>query len=131
MHVQRNGRTGYEIRNGQKFHSPLLEFGQPVMVKAPGADDHTLGKLEPRFIEGLWFGRCHTSNEHLVSTVDGMVRSRTVKPLKDMDGTDLWKQHEWTPWRPNRSVAEDPQPTEADDKTPEGGTGGSPTVKFL
>ena len=32
------------------------------MVKAPGADDHTLGKLEPRFIEGLWFGRCHASN---------------------------------------------------------------------
>ena len=65
------------------------------------------GKLEERWIDGLWLGKRRDSNEHLLATKEGVTAGRTVKRLDrdQFNVADLYRQIQWAEPEPATSVA--------------------------
>ena len=58
------------------YQSPILLVGEAVACRRPGA---LVNKLESAWLEGIWLGRDSKTEEHLIGTLNGMVRSRALK----------------------------------------------------
>ena len=58
------------------YQSPILLVGEAVACRRPGA---LVNKLESAWLEGIWLGRDSKTDEHLIGTPNGMVRSRALK----------------------------------------------------
>eukprot|EP00972_Heterocapsa_arctica_P066840 9863180-Heterocapsa_arctica.AAC.1 len=86
-HIRRNGVTPYEQVNHRSYNRPVLPFGTLVCVRRP--DALLKPKLEARWIYGLWLGRQVSGDEHIVITAQGMLTSRTCKPMPLTSNPDL------------------------------------------
>ena len=69
--------TAYEKMHQKKFSCPMVEIGEGVVCRQPGAAQN---KLELPWLEGLWLGRDSRTNEHLVGTPTRVTRSRAIRP---------------------------------------------------
>ena len=89
------GETAYGQLQGRPYRSPMLPFGTPVLLRRPGVLEQ--GKLEERWIDGLWLGRRHDSDEHVVATKEGIIAGRTVKRLDrdQLNVVNLYRQIQW------------------------------------
>ena len=65
------------------------------MCRRPGA-------LESTWLEGIWLGRDSKTDEHLIGTPSGMVRSRALKRRVERRRWDTTLLHAmiWDPWKP-------------------------------
>ena len=72
--------TPYENIRGPKYNKEILPLGEQVLARSPGANASRL--LQP-WVTGLWLGRDTLSNEHLVGTAAGVMRSRAVRRLQE------------------------------------------------
>ena len=89
--VGKDGRTPYERLKGEKYGGTFMEFGSLVMLRL--ADKPQGGRMQERWIEGIWLGSRFNTLEHLVSRrSDGVVvRTRAVReiprtvPKSDLD----------------------------------------------
>ena len=70
--------TPYEKIRGQKDRKEILSLGEQVLARRAGANVNQL--LQP-WVTGLWLGRDTLSDEHLVGTAAGVMRSRAVRRL--------------------------------------------------
>ena len=68
--------TAYEKIRHMSYQSPILLVGEAVACRRPGA---LVNKLESAWLEGIWLGRDSKTDEHLIGTPNGMVRSRALK----------------------------------------------------
>ena len=59
-----------------KYQRPLVEMGESVICRRPGAQ---LNKLELFWLEGIYFGRDGRTDEHLAGTPGGVTRSRAIR----------------------------------------------------
>ena len=55
------------------------------MAKIADADKMRAGKLESAWVKAVWVGRVDRSNEHLLLTTKGCIRSRVVRRIPDGD----------------------------------------------
>ena len=83
-----------------KFDSPLLPIllvGEAVPCRRPGA---LVNKYESAWLEDVWFGRGSKTDEHLIATSYGMVRSRALKRRVERRRWDvtLLNAMIWDPW---------------------------------
>ena len=79
--VRRDTRmTPYEKIRGQKYRKEILPLGEQVLARRAGANVNQL--LQP-WVTGLWLGRDTLSDEHLVGTAAGVMRSRAVRRLQE------------------------------------------------
>ena len=80
---QKTKQTPYERTRGCRYESSLVPFGEVVMAKIPDADKMRAGKLDSAWVKAVWVGRVDKSDEHLLLTTKGCVRSRVVGRLPD------------------------------------------------
>ena len=80
---QRTKQTPYERTRGCRYESALVPFGEVVMAKIADADKMRAGKLDSAWIKAVWVGRVDKSNEHLLLTTKGCIRSRVVRRIPD------------------------------------------------
>ena len=91
--------TAYEKIRHMSYQSPILLVGEAVACRRPGA---LVNKLESAWLEGIWLGRDSKTDEHLIGTPSGMVRSRALKRRVERRrcDTDLLNATVWDPWNP-------------------------------
>ena len=73
--------TPYERTRGCRYESALVPFGEVVMAKIADADKMRAGKLDSAWVKAVWVGRVDRSNEHLLLTTKGCIRSRVVRRI--------------------------------------------------
>ena len=79
--VRRDTRmTPYEKIRGQKYRKEILPLGEQLLARRPGASVNRL--LQP-WVTGLWLGRGTLSDEHLMGTAAGVMRSGAVRRLQE------------------------------------------------
>ena len=81
------------------YQNPILLVGEAVACRRPGA---LVNKLESAWLEGIWLGRDSKTDEHLIGTPNGMVRSRALKRRVERRrwDTTLLNAMIWDPWKP-------------------------------
>ena len=91
--------TAYEKIRHMSYQSPILLVGEAVACRRPGA---LVNKLESAWLEGIWLGRDSKTDEHLIGTPSGMVRSRALKRRVERRrwDTTLLNAMIWDPWKP-------------------------------
>ena len=91
--------TAYEKIRHMSYQSPILLVGEAVACRRPGA---LVNKLESSWLEGIWLGRDSKTDEHLIGTPNGMVRSRALKRRVERRrwDTTLLNAMIWDPWKP-------------------------------
>ena len=72
--------TPYEKIRGQKYKNEILRLGEQVLARRPGAG---VNQLLQRWVTGLWLGRDTLSDERLIGTAAGVMRSRAVRRLQE------------------------------------------------
>ena len=86
--VHPDGVTSYERIKGRPYSGTMFEFGQCILYKASAKVQG--GNMEPRWAKGLWLGKRFSTEEHVVSTVDGIIiRSGAVRPHPDLEYDSL------------------------------------------
>ena len=70
-----DGKTPHEKIRGRKCKEPIVPFGELVWYKQLKESHEQRGKLETTWQEGIWLGQRNKSNEVLIGTKDGVVKS--------------------------------------------------------
>jgi hypothetical protein len=70
------GKTLFQKARGHECKDEVLIPGEVCEWKEPGEQR---AKLELAWTPGVWLGRTTDSNEHLVGTANGVLRTRTVR----------------------------------------------------
>jgi hypothetical protein len=99
FHVRPDLRcTPYTKVKWRVYAQPIVPFGELVLARRPGAH---LQKAESWFVYGAWAGRDGRTDEHLIVTRAGVLRSRAVRRLTPDQcwSTELIDEVPWTPWR--------------------------------
>ena len=70
----------YEKIRGQKYRKEILPLGEQVLARRPGANAN---QARQPWVTGLWLGRGALSDEHLIGTAAGVMRSKAVRRLQE------------------------------------------------
>ena len=68
------------------------------MAKIADADKMRAGKLDSAWVKAVWVGRVDRSNEHLLLTTKGCIRSRVVRPIPDGNQASYHAEVQGLPW---------------------------------
>ena len=104
--VRRDTRmTPFEKICGQKYRKEILPLVGQVLARRPGANVNQL--MQP-WVTGLWLGRDTLSDEHLIGTAAGVMKSR-VRRLQE---PARWVRAAlsamlFTPWSPHLNLPGD------------------------
>ena len=93
---RRGGPTPFEQVNQRIYQRPVLPFGTPVWLRRPDALLQT--KLELHWNAGLWLGRLALGDENIAITDQGIIMSRTCRPMPAgaiQDMTKFLEQLDW------------------------------------
>ena len=89
--VAHDGKTAYERIKLKQYHGQFYEFGEVIMSKVPGKPSG--GRMEPRWLRGIWLGKRWGSDEHIISIPSGKyVRARNVRPCAEGFDRELFDQ---------------------------------------
>ena len=99
FHIGQDSTTAYEKIRHTSHQNPILLVGEAVACRRPGG---LVNKLEAAWLEGVWLGRHSKTDEHLIGTPRGMVRSRalTRRVERRRWDTTLLNAMVWDPWKP-------------------------------
>ena len=87
FHVKINYRTPYEELFQCRYQHEVVPFGETLLFMEPmpqhrrkrGGQRHQ--KMDAVMNRGIWLGRAEESDEHLVATLAGVYRCRTIRRL--------------------------------------------------
>ena len=68
------------------------------MAKIADADKMRAGKLDSAWVKVVWVGRVDRSNEHLLLTTKGCIRSRVVRRIPDGNQASYHAEVQGLPW---------------------------------
>ena len=103
---QRTKQTPYERTRGCRYESALVPFGEVIMAKIADADKMRAGKLDSAWVKAVWVGRVDRSNEHLLLTTKGCIRSRVVRRIPDGNQASYRAEVQGLPWDTLKGSAE-------------------------
>ena len=103
---QRTKQTPYERTRGCRHESALVPFREVVMAKIADADKMRARKLDSAWVKAVWVGRVDRSNEHLLLTTKGCIRSRVVRRIPDGNQTIFRAEVQGLPWDTLKGSAE-------------------------
>ena len=83
--VGENGKTAAETVRGRASLRPLVKFGERVMYMPmkPALKKDNRAKLDDRMLEGIFLGVKLRSDEVIVGTSEGVIKTRTIKRLPE------------------------------------------------
>ena len=63
----------------------------------------TINKNEAKWHCGIWLGTIEHTNEHIIGTMDGVVKCRAIAPLPEDKQYDavFSERVKWAPWKPS------------------------------
>ena len=93
--------TPFEKTRGQKYRKEILPLGEQVLARRPGASVNRL--LQP-WVTGLWLGRGTLSDEHLIGTAAGVMRSSTPSPRTSKMGASSVESNALHTWSPHLNL---------------------------
>ena len=76
------------------------------MAKIADADKMRAGKLDSAWVKAVWVGRVDRSNEHLLLTTKGCIRSRVVRRIPDGNQASFHAEVQGLPWDTLKGSAE-------------------------
>ena len=76
--VGSDGKTPYERRKNRRCRIEVVPFGEKVWYKQIREGKDRKDKFESEQKEGVWLGHSRTSNEVLIGTKEGVVRTCTI-----------------------------------------------------
>ena len=76
------------------------------MAKIVDADKMRAGKLDSAWVKAVWVGRVDRSNEHLLLTTKGCIRSRVVRRIPDGNQASYHAEVQGLPWDTLKGSAE-------------------------
>ena len=76
------------------------------MAKIADGDKFRAGKLDSTWVKAVWVGRVDKSNEHLLLTTKGCIRSRVVRRIPDGDQASYHDEVMGLPWDTLKGSAE-------------------------
>ena len=76
------------------------------MAKIADADKMRGGKLDSAWVKAVWVGRVDRSNEHLLLTTKGCIRSRVVRRIPDGNQASYHAEVQGLPWDTLKGSAE-------------------------
>ena len=90
--------VAYERSKGKKPSTIAIEFGEKLLCMKKRGDK--LNKIKSRWGFGIFVGFKRKSNEMMVSTVEGIRESRSVRRLAEEKRwtEDTLKWVKWAPW---------------------------------
>jgi hypothetical protein len=102
--VGRDGKTAYERCKGKQARTAGLEFGEAVLWKRKRVGG-ALGKMTCLWREGVFVGVRGQSGEIMVSTKDGIFKTRTVqrRPQEERWSAASAAEVVWVPWWLNQA----------------------------
>ena len=103
---QRTKQTPYERTRGCRYESALLPLGEVVMAKIADADKMRAGNLDSAWVKAVWVGRVDRSNEHLLLTTRGCIKSRVVRRIPDGNQASFHAEVQGLPWDTLKESAE-------------------------
>ena len=103
---QKTKQTPYERTRGIRYESVLVPFGEVVMAKIADGDKFRAGKLDSTWVKAVWVGRVDKSNEYLLLTTKGCIRSRVVRRIPDGDQASYHDEVKELSWDTLKGSAE-------------------------
>ena len=76
------------------------------MAKIADADKMRASKLDSAWVKAVWVGRVDRSNEHLLLTTKGCIRSRVVRRIPDGNQASYHAEVQGLPWDTLKGSAE-------------------------
>ena len=73
--------TAYEARNGMPYKSPIVPFGEVVVVRVPIDPPDLRKKLDGQWVKCVWVGRMDENNGNIILTPQGTVVGKSVRRL--------------------------------------------------
>ena len=95
-----NGLTAWtKITGRREFVRPLIPWGEKVQYIAGGGKAKP--GVSPKWSEGIFLGLVDRSNEYLIGTPEGIIKSSNAKrmTLDHAKDPELFTAIPWTPWR--------------------------------
>ena len=74
-----DGKTAFQRLRGKKLGHELIEFGEKIPFMP--ADALKQGKLQPRWISGIYLGMRRESTERLAGTSERVFKCRSVRKM--------------------------------------------------
>ena len=104
--VGKDGKTGYERRRGRACTTPLASFGESVWYRLMDKNKGR-NKFDVKWEEGVWLGHARDTNEMLIGTPTGVVRTYACKrkPEAERWSADAVDAIQGTPSKPNPKKA--------------------------
>ena len=89
LQMKATGRTTYCSRMGREYRREIVEFAEQVLfhISESSGPRATVGKLIPRWDLGVWIGKIHDSDEHILLMPFGSKRARSIRRLSE---TSKW-----------------------------------------
>ena len=93
----------YEKIRGQKYRKEIRPLEKQVLARHPGANVNQL--MQP-WVTSLWLGRDTLSDEHLIGTAAGVMRSRAVRRVQEPARSvpAALNAMLFTPWSPHLNL---------------------------
>ena len=78
-HVGDFGKTAVQLIHGSKSSRNIAQFGEKILYKPPKLSGHHRGNMENTFLDGIFLGMRLRSDEILVGTARGVIKTRTLQ----------------------------------------------------
>ena len=78
-HVGDLGKTAVHLIRGSKSSRNIAEFGEKILYKPLKLSGHHRGNMEDTFLDGIFLGMRLRSDEILIGTARGVIKTRTLR----------------------------------------------------
>ena len=96
--IRSDGLTPFERCWSKRYTSALCKFGEIVLCRLRGKQP----KADPSWGLGLWLGRDASADMHIVGTISGVFKTRSIRRLPVSEQVDkrLLNDFQAKPWGP-------------------------------
>ena len=103
------GRTAVREIRGKEACRPIAKFGEKILYMPLKLASHPVGKADDRFLDGVFVGMRLRSDEILVATENGVVKTRTLRrrPESEQWDREFVGRVRGTPRQPDPHVQSD------------------------
>ena len=79
IHVEDLGKTAVQLIRGSKSSRNIAHFGEKISYKPLKLSSHHRGNMEDNFLDGIFLGMRLRSDEFLIGTTRGVIKTRTLR----------------------------------------------------
>ena len=103
------GRTPTREIRGKESAKPIVKFGERILYMPLKLSSHPVGKVDDRFLDGIFVGMRMRSDEILVATEHGVVKTRTIRrrPEEEQWDRDFAGRVKGSPRQPDPNIQSD------------------------